>query len=57
VTFPQALGVDYGVPLGRCEEKQKADEGSDGASRPGGNQTAIFTREWSKATVSLDCLS
>ena len=48
VTFPAALREDYGVPLGRCEEVKKVPGG--------GNVSAVFRREWSKATVTLDCL-
>jgi hypothetical protein len=40
-TFPPALKVDYGEPLGHCEER------AAGSGR--------FVREWSKATVELDC--
>jgi len=36
---PPALDVEYGAPLGLCSEMQ-----------PG-----VFTRKWSKATVTFDC--
>ena len=36
---PESFDVDYGEPLGLCE--QTADH--------------VFTREWTKATVSYDC--
>ena len=39
--FPEALNVDYGEPLGLCHET---------ASKSG-----VFVREWSKATVKMDC--
>jgi hypothetical protein len=38
-TRPASLDADYGVPEGFCHEV------ADG----------VWTREWSKATVSLDC--
>ena len=34
------LDADYGAPLGPCEAAQE----------PG-----VFTREWSKATITMDC--
>lgn len=40
-TRPASLDVDYGTPLDFCEET--------------GTGTGVFTRHWSKATVSLDC--
>jgi len=39
--YPPELAVDYGEPTGRCEESK---------ARPG-----VFTREWTKATVRMDC--
>ena len=42
--FPDALYVDYGVPLGVCAE-----------TVPG--QSGVFTRQWTNATVSIDCNS
>ena len=36
-----ALDGDYGAPLGLCSE-----------TAPG---SGVFTRQWSKATVTLDC--
>eukprot|EP01049_Picozoa_sp_SAG25_P011039 SAG25_NODE_1285_length_3416_cov_3.811275_4_plen_117_part_00 len=38
---PVAWDRDYGVPLGLCRETSKG--------------SGIFAREWSKATVSIDC--
>lgn len=38
---PPELDVDYGVPLGNC--------------RAIAGQKGVFRREWSKATVELDC--
>jgi len=40
-TFPDALKADYGTPEGHCEE-----------TAPGSGK---FKREYSKATVELDC--
>ena len=40
--WPELLDRDYGVPLGACSE-----------TSPGDSQ--VFAREWSKASVSLDC--
>jgi hypothetical protein len=34
------LDVDYGTPLGRCQANTNG---------------TIFTREWTKATVTFDC--
>lgn len=42
-TFPPALKADYGEPQGVCAE-----------TAPGSGK---FSREWSKATVELDCSS
>ena len=42
-TRPADLDVDYGVPIGFCAE-----------TGPG---SGVFTREWTKATVTLDCNS
>ena len=39
--FPDALRVDYGTPLGFCEET--------------GAGTGVFTRPWTKATATVDC--
>jgi hypothetical protein len=38
-----ALHADYGVPLGNCSE-----------TAPG---SGVFAREWSRASVSMDCAS
>lgn len=38
---PAALDKDYGEPLGICEER--------------GGEPGVFTREYTKASVSLDC--
>ena len=42
-TFPAALQADYGEPQGVCEETAP--------------ESGKFSREWSKATVELDCAS
>jgi hypothetical protein len=39
--FPAALNADYGEPLGLCSETAAG--------------SGVFTREWSKASVSMDC--
>ena len=41
ITFPDALAGDYGTPVGICEETAAG--------------SGIFRREWTKATVELDC--
>ena len=41
--FPPALNADYGVPQGLCKETA--------------NGSAVFVREWSKATIQMDCNS
>jgi len=41
VSFPDALKVDYGTPTGFCSE-----------TTPG---SGVFTRDWTKATVKMDC--
>jgi len=41
--FPPELNVDYGVPSGLCAETA--------------NGSGVFVREWSKATVQMDCNS
>eukprot|EP00040_Diaphanoeca_grandis_P030025 m.176861 g.176861 ORF g.176861 m.176861 type:complete len:442 (+) comp31864_c0_seq2:206-1531(+) len=41
ITFPPALKEDYGTPLGECAETTHG--------------SGTFTREWSKATVELNC--
>jgi hypothetical protein len=41
VAFPAELGLDYGVPTGFCAE-----------TAAGSN---VFARDWSKATVAMDC--
>jgi hypothetical protein len=41
IAFPDELRVDYGVPAGLCSE-----------TAAGSN---VFRREWSKATVEMDC--
>ena len=43
VPTPSEFKEDYGVPHGICSES---------AAHPG-----VFTREWSKASVQLDCNS
>jgi len=40
-TFPSALNVDYGEPMDLCKEVS----------------TGVFQREWSKATVEMNCNS
>eukprot|EP01052_Picozoa_sp_SAG31_P037500 SAG31_NODE_4852_length_2905_cov_3.033143_4_plen_124_part_00 len=39
--WPEMLDRDYGIPTSECHE-----------TSPG---SAIFTREWSKASITLDC--
>ena len=39
--YPDALNVDYGEPQGLCAETSTG--------------SGVFTREWSKATVQMDC--
>jgi hypothetical protein len=39
--YPDALNADYGEPLGLCAETTAG--------------SGIFLREWSKATVQMDC--
>ena len=41
--FPPQLHADYGEPSGRCQETASG--------------SGVFTREWSKATVQMDCNS
>lgn len=41
VSFPPQLGVDYGTPVGWCAETAPS--------------SGVFTREWTKATVEMDC--
>jgi hypothetical protein len=41
--FPQQLNADFGMPLGMCAE-----------TKPG---SGVFQREFTKATVSMDCAS
>ena len=41
VRFPPQLGVDYGTPVGWCAETAPS--------------SGVFTREWTKATVEMDC--
>ena len=40
-TFPDALNADYGEPSELCTETTP--------------KSGIFTREWSKASVKMDC--
>ena len=40
--YPPGLDLDYGEPLGLCEET-------------GGAGSGVFTREWSKSTIHMDC--
>ena len=40
---PEQLSWDYGEPLGLCKET--------------GAKSGVFTREWSKASVQMDCNS
>jgi hypothetical protein len=39
--YPDALNADYGEPLGLCSETASG--------------SGVFVREWSKATVQMDC--
>ena len=39
--FPPALNVDYGEPVGLCKETAAG--------------SGVFVREWTKATVQMDC--
>ena len=39
--LPDALNVDYGEPVGLCQSQ--------------GQGSSVFTRTWTKATVSFDC--
>lgn len=39
--FPPALNLDYGEPAGLCEETSPS--------------SGVFRREWSKATIEMDC--
>ena len=39
--FPPEFNVDYGEPTGLCRETAP--------------NSGVFTREWSKATVTMDC--
>ena len=39
--WPELLDRDYGVPTGECHETSPGSE--------------VFTREWSKASVTLSC--
>jgi hypothetical protein len=39
--YPDALNADYGEPLGLCAETT--------------SDSGVFIREWSKATVQMDC--
>ena len=39
--FPDALRADYGTPLGLCKETAAG--------------SGVFVREWTKATVQMDC--
>ena len=41
--FPDAFKIDYGTPNGLCAETAAG--------------SGVFTREWSKATVSMNCNS
>jgi hypothetical protein len=40
--FPEELDTDYGEPLGLCRETEPGKSG-------------VFKREWTKATVTVDC--
>lgn len=42
-TFPPELNFDYGEPTGLCEETPE--------------HSGVFTREWTKASVQMDCSS
>ena len=44
---PDALGLDYGTPLGLCKETAEPTQAQGGSG--------IFVREWSKSTVTIDC--
>ena len=39
--FPPALNADYGVPTGLCTETAP--------------NSGVFTRDWTKASVKMDC--
>lgn len=39
--FPEALNADYGEPKGICQETSAG--------------SGVFTREWTKASVKMDC--
>jgi hypothetical protein len=41
ITFPKEFNVDYGIPTGVCSEIAP--------------NSGKYVREWSKATVELDC--
>jgi hypothetical protein len=41
VTFPEVLGSDFGVPSGFCQET--------------GTNSGVFVRDWTKASVTMDC--
>ena len=45
---PPQWGEDFGVPLGPCLERPNPDP----ANR---TKTGVFTRRWSKASVTWDC--
>mmetsp|Transcript_19897 Transcript_19897/g.28001 ORF Transcript_19897/g.28001 Transcript_19897/m.28001 type:complete len:109 (-) Transcript_19897:314-640(-) len=50
VPRPAALDVDYGRPLGICQRESTTDE-----SLPATSHNNVFIREWTKASVRLDC--
>ena len=39
--FPPELNLDYGEPMGVCKESASG--------------SGVFTRDWSKASVEMDC--
>ena len=39
--FPEALNRDYGEPTGICKETAE--------------HSGVFTREWTKASIQMDC--
>lgn len=39
--YPEQLNGDYGEPLGLCTESE--------------TESGVFTREWTKSTIQMDC--
>ena len=55
-TRPAQFAEDFGVPLENCREVDGAGEaGGDDSSLAGGS--GVFTRRWSKATITWNCSS